>query len=63
MGQEVGKGERFEHVRTLIRATWRQAQSIKHRAEPNLTDAGVAADSAVLLVAIVRRIAEEEGLA
>lgn len=25
-GEEVGKGERFEHVRTLIRATWRQAQ-------------------------------------
>jgi len=53
-GEAVGKGERFEHVRTLIRATWRQAQSLKHRDEPNRTDAGIAADSIALLVAIVR---------
>lgn len=60
-GDAVKKGERFEHVRTLIRATWRQAQSIKHRHDPNRTDTGIAADSTALLVAIVRRLADEDG--
>lgn len=59
-GGEVKKGERFEHVRTLIRATWRQAQSLKHRDDPNITDAGIAADSVALLVSIVRRLADED---
>ena len=59
-GEEVKKGERFEHVRTLVRATWRQAQAVKHRDDPNLTDAGIAADSVALLVAIVRRLADED---
>lgn len=59
-GEQVKKGERFEHVRTLVRATWRQAQAVKHRDDPNLTDAGVAADATALLVAIVRRLADED---
>lgn len=57
----VTKGKRFEEVRPLIRATWRQAQSVKHRDDPNRTDAGIAADSTALLVAIVRRLADEDG--
>lgn len=57
---ELGKGERFEHVRILVRATWRQAQSVKHRDEPNVIDAGIAADATALLVAIVRRLADED---
>ena len=60
-GEAVRKGERFEHVRTLIRATWRQSQSVKHRDDPNRTDAGIAADSVALLVSIVRRLADEDG--
>lgn len=60
-GEAVGKGERFEHVRTLVRATWRQAQSVKHRDDPNRTDAGIAADSVALLVSIIRRLADEDG--
>jgi hypothetical protein len=59
-GNQAKKGERFEHVRTLIRATWRQAQAVKHRNEPNRTDAGIAADSVALLVAIIRRLADED---
>lgn len=59
-GEEIKKGERFEHVRTLVRAAWRQAQSVKHRDNPSRTDAGVAADSVALLVAIVRRLADED---
>lgn len=59
-GEEVKKGERFEHVRTLVRASWRQAQAVKHRDDPNATDAGIAADAAALLVAIVRRLADED---
>lgn len=60
-GEQVKKGERFEHVRTLVRATWRQAQGVKHRDDPNRTDAGIAADSTALLVAILRRLADEDG--
>jgi hypothetical protein len=60
-GEGVKKGERFEHVRTLVRATWRQAQAVKHRDDPNRTDAGIAADSVALLVAIVRRLADQDG--
>jgi hypothetical protein len=59
-GEQVGKGERFEHVRTLIRAAWRQAQAVKHRDDPNRTDAGIAADATALLVAIIRRLADED---
>lgn len=59
-GNQVKKGKRFEHVRTLIRATWRQAQAVKHRNDPNRTDAGIAADSVALLVAIVRRLADDD---
>jgi hypothetical protein len=59
-GDQVKKGERFEHVRTLVRASWRQAQAVKHRDDPNRTDAGIAADSVALLVAIVRRLADED---
>ncbi len=58
-GDAVKKGERFEHVRSLIRATWRQAQSVKHRDDPNMTDAGIGADAVALLVAMLRRLADE----
>lgn len=60
-GEQVSKGGRFEHARTLVRASWRQAQSLKHRDDPNATDAGIGADATALLVAIVRRIADEDG--
>jgi hypothetical protein len=53
-------GRRFEEVRPIIRAAWRQAQAVKHRDEPNRTDAGIAADTTALLVAIVRRLADED---
>ena len=55
----VASGERFYHVRRLVRATWDQAQAVKHRAEPNRTDAGVATDAAVLLASILRRLVTE----
>lgn len=55
----MGDGSRFEEVRTLLNATWRQAQATKHR-EPNLTDAGITADATALSVAIIRRIADED---
>jgi hypothetical protein len=57
----VTPGKRFEEVRTLIRASWRQAEAVKHRNEPNRTDAGIAADATALLVAMVRRLADEDG--
>jgi hypothetical protein len=59
-GERVQKGERVEHVCALVRACWRQAQSVKHRDDPNLTDAAISADAVALLVAIVRRLADED---
>lgn len=56
----VATGDRFEEVRPIIRATWRQAQAVKHRDNPNRTDAGVSADATALLVAIIRRLADED---
>jgi hypothetical protein len=56
----VATGDRFEEVRPIIRAAWRQAQAVKHRDNPNRTDAGISADASALLVAIVRRLADEE---
>jgi transposase len=56
----VALGERFEHVRRLVRAAWDQAQAVKHRREPNRTDAGIAVDAVVLLASIVHRLAEED---
>jgi hypothetical protein len=56
----VATGDRFEEVRPIIRATWRQAQAVKHRDNPNRTDAGISADASALLVAIVRRLADED---
>jgi hypothetical protein len=40
--------------------TWRQAQSIKHRSGPNRDGCGIAVDWTALLVAIVRRLADED---
>lgn len=57
----VASGKRFEDVRTLMNGAWRLAQGVKHRDEPNRTDAGIAADAASLLVAVVRRVADEDG--
>jgi hypothetical protein len=56
----VASDDRFEHVKTLGRAAWRQAQAVKHREDPNRTDAGVAADACALFVAIIRRLADED---
>jgi hypothetical protein len=56
----VATGKRFEHARRMVRAAYDGAQAIKHRSEPNRIDAGVMADSAVLLVSIVRRLADEQ---
>lgn len=57
----VASGKRFEDVRTLMNAAWRLAQGVKHRDEPNRTDAGIAADAVSLMVAVVRRVADEDG--
>jgi len=58
--RSVAPGDRFEHVRTLANAAWRQAQAIKHRDEPDRTDVGIAADACLLLVAILRRLADKD---
>jgi hypothetical protein len=58
--KSVTKGKRFEEVRPIIRSSWRQAQAVKHRNDPNRTDAGIAADAIALLTAITRRLADEE---
>jgi hypothetical protein len=55
-------GDRFAHVRKLVRAAWGQTQAVKHRDEPNRTDAGIAVDSVMLLVRIIRRLADEEAV-
>jgi hypothetical protein len=54
-------GERFEAVRKLMRASYEQAQAVKHRTKPNMTDAGIATDATILLVSMIRRIAFENG--
>jgi hypothetical protein len=55
----VAGGRRFEHVRKIVRASYDQAQAVKHREQPNRTDAGVAVDSVRLLASIIKRLTDE----
>jgi hypothetical protein len=55
--QAVAKGEDHRDVRRVVDPAWALAQSVKHRQQPDRTDAGIAADAAILLVNLVRRLA------
>lgn len=54
-------GSQNAALRKLVRAAIEQAQGVKHGATINRRFAGVAADSAILLANILRRITEGEG--
>jgi hypothetical protein len=53
-------GSANTELRKLVRAAIEQAQSVKHRT-PNRRQAGIAADSVILLANIFRRLVEPEG--
>ena len=50
------QGSESAEVRKLARSTVELAQKIKHRPTPSRRDAGIAADSTIILVNIVRRL-------
>ena len=46
-------------IRKVARATIELAQAVKHQGEPTRRNAGIAADSVILLANLLRRLAEE----
>ena len=52
-------GPENAELRELVRAAIEQAQAVKHRT-PNRRQAGIAADSVILMANIFRRLAEPE---
>jgi hypothetical protein len=56
----VARGERFAHVRKIITEAYAQGHEIKHRTQPDRLDATVSADAVLLIVTIVRHLADWE---
>ena len=55
----LASGSGNAEVRKVARAVVELAQAVKHRSTPTRRDAGVAADSVIQLVNIIRRLSEE----
>lgn len=53
------QGSDNHHLRKLARATMEVAQQVKHQGTPSRRDAGIAADTVIALVNILRRITPE----
>lgn len=57
--ESSASGSDNSEVRKVARAVVELAQAVKHRSAPTRRDAGIAADSVIQLVNIVRRLTEE----
>lgn len=57
--EHVAPGAHNAAARKLARSVVEFAQSTKHRSEPTRRDAGLAADSAIMLANVLRRFAQE----
>jgi hypothetical protein len=56
----MAPGERFEHVRKLVRDAYAQANAVKHRQSPDRVDSGVAVTATILLAEMLRLISDLE---
>ena len=57
--EQAAPGSANAEIRKVARAAIELAQAIKHQGEPTRRNAGIAADSVILLANILRRLAEE----
>ena len=57
--EHAAPGSANAEIRKVARAAIELAQAIKHQGEPTRRNAGIAADSVILLANILRRLAEE----
>ncbi|WP_428117868.1 hypothetical protein [Candidatus Poriferisodalis sp.] len=57
--ERAAPGSANAEIRKVARAAIELAQAIKHQGEPTRRNAGIAADSVILLANILRRLAEE----
>ncbi len=53
-------GPENDHLRKLARAIVEQAQEVKHSRTPSRRDAGIAADSVIMLVNMLRRLVDDQ---
>jgi hypothetical protein len=54
--RNIAAGDRFEHVRKLVRDAYAQANAVKHRRVPDRVDSGVAVAATILLAEMLRLI-------
>ncbi len=57
--EHAAAGPANAEIRKLARAAIELAQAVKHQSEPTRRNAGIAADSVILLANLLRRLAEE----
>lgn len=57
--EHAAAGSANAEIRKLARAAIELAQAVKHQSEPTRRNAGIAADSVILLANLLRRLAEE----
>jgi hypothetical protein len=53
-------GPENDRLRKLARALVEQAQEVKHSRTPSRRDAGIAADSVIMLVNMLRRLVDQQ---
>ena len=58
--EDAAPGSDNASLRKLAKAANDQAQAVKHRAAGNRKEAGIAADSTILLANILRRLEEDD---
>jgi len=57
--EHAASGPPNAEIRKVARAAIELAQAVKHQGEPTRRNAGIAADSVILLANLLRRLAEE----
>lgn len=58
--RSVAGGHRFEQVRKLVRDSYAQANTVKHRQTADRIDAGIVSAAVILLVEMLRLIGDLE---